>query len=126
MTEKQRQSIEVLLREERWTRDEIAARVGVQPASVSAVKALMTMRHAPVSEPARPAKDLPRIALTRKCGNETFHRNGTPLGFHLLDFGAGPIQIFLVMLHGDGWPSIWWRLILMLPTVCASSGLRMT
>ena len=86
MTEKQRQSIEALLREERWTRDEIAARVGVQPASVSAVKALMTMRHAPVSEPARPAKDLPRIALTRKCGNETFHRNGTPLGFHLLDF----------------------------------------
>jgi hypothetical protein len=86
MTEKQRISIEALLREQRWTRDEIATRIGVQPESVSAVRTHMTMRDASISEPAHPAPDLLRTASSRKSGNETFHRNGTPVGFHLLDF----------------------------------------
>jgi len=86
MTEKQRQSIEALLREKRWTRNEIAARVGVQPQSVSAIKTHMTMRHASISEPVHPPKDFPRIAPSRKSGNEKFHRNGKPVGSHLLDF----------------------------------------
>ena len=46
----------------------------------------MTMRDASISEPAHPAPDLLRTASSRKSGNETFHRNGTPVGFHLLDF----------------------------------------
>ena len=86
MNEKQRISIEALIRENRLTREEIAAQLGVQPASVSAVKAHMTMRSRSISEPAPPATDLPRIVATRKCGNEVFHRNGTSLGFRLLDF----------------------------------------
>jgi hypothetical protein len=86
MTEKQRILIEALLRENRWTRDEIAARLGVQPASVSAVKAHMTMQSKSISEPAPPTNDLLRIIPTRRCGDETFHRNGTSLGLRLLDF----------------------------------------
>ena len=86
MTEKQRTAIAALLHENRWTRAQIAARVGVKPSSVSAVKAHITMRHASTSEPPHAVKDLPRIALSRKSGKETFHRNGKPLGIHLLDF----------------------------------------
>ena len=86
MTEKQRQSIEALLREKRWTRGEIAARVGVQPESVSAIKTHMTIRGVSISKPADLPKDLLRIVPTRKTGNEDFHRNGTPVGTHLLQF----------------------------------------
>ena len=86
MTEKQRQSIEELLRENRWTREEIAARLGVQPASVTAVKAHIMMRSKTTSEPAPLPTDLARVLATRKCGNEVFHRGGTALEFHLLDF----------------------------------------
>src|SRR5262245_3216737 len=86
MNEKQRQSIEALLREKRWTRDEIAARVGVQPESVSAIKTHMTIRGASITKPADLPKDLLRIVPTRKTGTEEFHRNGTPVGTNLLQF----------------------------------------
>jgi hypothetical protein len=86
MTEKQRVTIETLLRKNRLTREEIAIRVGVSPRSVSAVKAVMTMRDAATDEAGSAAKDLLRIIPSRKSGSETFHRNGSPLGFNLLDF----------------------------------------
>jgi hypothetical protein len=84
MTEKQRIAIEALLHEDRWTVAEIAARVGVEPSSVTAVKALVTMRLSSTSE--GPVKDLVRIMPTRKSGKEMFHGNGKPVGVNLLDF----------------------------------------
>lgn len=123
MTGKQRIAIEALLHENRWTVTEIAAKVGVKPSSVSAVKALITMRHASIDETDPAVKNLLRISPSRKSGKERFHRNGKRLGISLLDFwswcnsdllsnaGRGRLAEYLVALDlkvaDDGLRSEW-------------------
>ena len=107
MTEKQRIAIEALIHENRWTVAKIAAQVGVKRSSVSAVKALITMRHESSSE--GPAKDLLRLTATRKTGKELFHRDGKPLGVHLLDFWCWCNSDLLINAARGRWRSIWWR-----------------
>lgn len=84
MTNAQRVSIEALLIEGQLSRDEIAAQVGVPPATVSAIKAYVAMRRRSVAA-ADPLIDLPRVAVSRKTGDESFLHNGRPIS-PLVDF----------------------------------------